>query len=70
MNSSGINAHKLGCYLNKNETFLRFFPFCLPVAKPSSVVYNENNKGPRTEPWGIPNKSLQRSDKVEPIFID
>ena len=34
------------------------------------VVYNENNKGPRTEPWGTPNRSLQTSDKVEPIFTD
>ena len=31
------------------------------------VVYNENNKGPKTEPWGTPNRSLQTSDKVEPI---
>ena len=34
------------------------------------VVYNENNKVPRTEPWGTPNRSLQTSDKVEPIFTD
>ena len=34
------------------------------------VVYNENSKGPRTEPWGMPNRSLQTSDKVDPIFID
>ena len=34
------------------------------------VVYNENNKGPRTVPWGMANNSLQTSDKVEPIFID
>ena len=31
-------------------------------------MYNENNKGPRTEPWGTPNRSFQTSDKVEPIF--
>ena len=30
----------------------------------------ENSKGPRTEPWGMPDKSLQTSDKVDPIFID
>ena len=34
------------------------------------VVYNEKNKGPRTEPWGTPTRSLQTSDKVEPMFID
>ena len=34
------------------------------------AVYNENNKGPKTEPWGTPNRSLQRSERVEPICID
>ena len=34
------------------------------------VVYNENNKGTRTEPWGTPNRSLQTYDKMEPNFID
>ena len=34
------------------------------------VVYNENNKRPKTEPRGTPNGSLQRSELVEPIFID
>ena len=29
------------------------------------VVYNENSKGPRTEPWRMPNRSLQTSDYVE-----
>ena len=33
------------------------------------MVYNENNKGPRTEPWVRPNRSLQTSDNVEPIFF-
>ena len=33
-------------------------------------VYNENNKGPKTEPWGTPNRSLQSSERVGQIFID
>ena len=32
-------------------------------------MHNENSKGPRTEPSGTPNTSLQTSDNVEPIFI-
>ena len=32
-------------------------------------MYNENNKRPQTEPWGTPSKSLQRSERVESIFI-
>ena len=35
-------------------------------------MYNENNKVPRTEPWGGggggANRSLQTSNKVEPFF--
>ena len=33
-------------------------------------MYNENSKGDGTEPWGMPNRSLQTFDKVEPILID
>ena len=62
----GINAHKLGYHAHK----MNFIPLCLPIPKLRGVVYNENNKGPRTEPWEMPNNSLQRSDKVELIFID
>ena len=42
--------------------------FGLPVAKARTVVYRENSKGPKTEPLGIPSKTLRRSDKVESIF--
>ena len=31
---------------------------------------DENKKGPRTDAWGMPNRRLQTSDKVEPICID
>ena len=40
------------------------------LQNPKMFTGNENNKEPRTEPWGTPNRSLQTSDKVEPIFID
>ena len=33
------------------------------------VVYKENSKGHRTEPWGTPRRSWQTSDKVEPIDL-
>ena len=66
MHSSGINAHKLGCHLYK----MNLYSFMFPDNQTEGVVYNENNKGPRTEPWGTPNRSLQTSDKVELIFID
>ena len=64
--SSRISAHTLGYRLHINETL----PLCLPVIKLRGFVYNENNNRPKTEPWGMPNKSLQRSYKVQAIFID
>ena len=64
MHSSGINVYKLGYHLHKNETL------CLLIIKLRGMVYNKNSKGPRTEPCGMPNRNLQTSDKVEPIFID
>ena len=48
---------------------MNFIPLYLPIAKMSWVVYNENNKGPMTEPWGTPSRSLQRSERVEAILI-
>ena len=33
------------------------------------VVYNENKRGPRPEPWGTPYMSLENLDRVERTFI-
>ena len=44
---------------------MKLIPLCLLITKPGGFVYNENNR-PKTEPWGMPNKSLQRINKVEP----
>ena len=66
MHSSGKNAHKLVCHMHK----MKLYSFIFPKIKLRGSVYNDNNKGPRTEPWGMPNRSLQTSDKVEQIFID
>ena len=49
---------------------MKLYSFMFTDNQTEGVVYNENNKGPRTEPWGMPNRNLQTSDKVEPIFID
>ena len=67
MNSSGIDGHKPGYHLHKNETL---FLCILPITKLMMVMYNENNKEPKTEPLGTPNRGLQRSERVEPIFKD
>ena len=48
---------------------MKLFSFIFTNNQTEGVVYNENNKGPTTEIWGMPN-SLQTSDKVEPNFID
>ena len=59
MDSSGRDEYKVGYHLHKNETI----PLCLPITKLRSVeVEYQNNKGLRTEPWGTPNSSLQRSE--------
>ena len=31
------------------------------------VVYNENKRGPRTEPWGIPRERESLGDDSSPI---
>ena len=49
---------------------IKLYSFMLTDNQTEGMVYNENSKGPRTEPWGMPNRSLQKSDKVEIIFID
>ena len=49
---------------------MKLYSFMFTDNQAEGVVYNENNKGPRTEPWGTLNRSLQTSDTVEPIFID
>ena len=48
---------------------MKLYSFMFTDNQTDGVVYNENKRS-RTEPWGMPNRSLQTSDKVEPIFID
>ena len=49
---------------------MELYSFMFTDNQAEGVVYNERNKGPRTEPWGMLNGSLQTFYKVEPIFIN
>ena len=49
---------------------MKLYCFMITNNQAGGVVYNENNKGPKTELWGTPNRSFQRSERIEPVFID
>ena len=60
---SGINGHKPGCHLHNMKLYSIMFTN-------NETEDSEDNKGHRTDPWGSLNRSLQRSDRVEPLYID
>ena len=65
MNSSGIDVD-----LSVICKTMKLYSFVFTNNQTKGVVYRENNKGPKREPWGTPNRSLQRPEGVEPIFSD
>ena len=49
--------------------YIKLAIICIEM-KLYSIMFTDPVKGPRTEPWGTPDRSLQTSDKVKPIFTD
>ena len=41
---------------------MKLYSFMFTDNQTEGVVYNENNKGPRIEPRGMPNRSLHRTN--------
>ena len=52
MHSSRINAQNLAVNCIKMKLYSFIY---LQIIKLTEVVYNENNKWPLSEPWGMPN---------------
>ena len=50
--------HKAACHPHKSENLVHAY---WPSISLSGEVYNENKRGPRTEPWGTPNCGTRRS---------